>query len=99
MWRKTQALAKAAEAGAVRCTSAAEAVTGADAVVTMLPAGKHVEGVYTGDVFDAAKADALFLDCSTIDVATARIVCSRRSRSFGEAQEQLYRTIARVPTG
>jgi len=69
-----EALAKAAEAGAVRCTSAAEAVTGADAVVTMLPAGKHVEGVYTGDVFDAAKADALFLDCSTIDVATARRV-------------------------
>ena len=69
-----EALAKAAEAGAVRCASAAEAVTGADAVVTMLPAGKHVEGVYTGDVFDAAKADALFLDCSTIDVATARRV-------------------------
>ena len=69
-----EALAKAAEAGAVRCASAAEAVAGADAVVTMLPAGKHVEGVYTGDVFDAAKADALFLDCSTIDVATARRV-------------------------
>ncbi|WP_176595896.1 MULTISPECIES: 3-hydroxyisobutyrate dehydrogenase [Sphingobium] len=69
-----EALAKAAEAGAVRCASVAEAVSGADAVVTMLPAGKHVEGVYTGEVFGAAKADALFLDCSTIDVATARRV-------------------------
>nr|WP_087575804.1 3-hydroxyisobutyrate dehydrogenase [Sphingomonas sp. CDS-1] len=69
-----EALAKAVEAGAVRCTSVAEAVAGADAVVTMLPAGKHVEGVYSGEVFAAAKADALFLDCSTIDVATARRV-------------------------
>lgn len=69
-----EALAKAVEAGAARCTSVAEAVAGADAVVTMLPAGKHVEGVYSGEVFDAAKADALFLDCSTIDVATARRV-------------------------
>ncbi|KEQ55380.1 3-hydroxyisobutyrate dehydrogenase [Sphingobium chlorophenolicum] len=69
-----EALAKAAEAGAVRCASAAEAVTAADAVVTMLPAGKHVEGVYQGEVFGAAKADALLLDCSTIDVATARRV-------------------------
>ncbi|WP_327754183.1 3-hydroxyisobutyrate dehydrogenase [Sphingobium sp. SJ10-10] len=69
-----EALAKAVEAGAVRCASVAEAVAGADAVVTMLPAGKHVEGVYSGEVFAAAKADALFLDCSTIDVATARRV-------------------------
>ncbi|PJG49196.1 3-hydroxyisobutyrate dehydrogenase [Sphingobium sp. LB126] len=69
-----EALAKAVEAGAVRCASAAEAATGADAVVTMLPAGKHVEGVYTSEVFGAAKADALFLDCSTIDVATTRRV-------------------------
>src|SRR3546814_10982091 len=61
-----EALAKAVEAGAVRCASAAEAVAGADAVVTMLPAGKHVESVYQGEVFGAAKADALFLDCSTI---------------------------------
>ena len=68
------ALDKAVEAGAVACASAGDAVEGADAVVSMLPAGKHVEAVYTGSVFSAAKADALFLDCSTIDVATARRV-------------------------
>ena len=68
------ALAKAEQAGAVRCASAAEAVAGADAVVSMLPAGKHVESVYKEAVFEAAKAGALFLDCSTIDVATARRV-------------------------
>ena len=69
-----EALAKAEAAGAVRASGAADAVTGADAVVTMLPAGKHVEAVYTGEVFDAAKPGALFLDCSTIDVTTARRV-------------------------
>ena len=69
-----EALAKAEAAGAVRASNTAEAVAGADAVVTMLPAGKHVEAVYNGDVFGAAKPGALFLDCSTIDVATARRV-------------------------
>jgi 3-hydroxyisobutyrate dehydrogenase len=39
----------------------------------MLPAGKHVAGLYQ-DVADAIKADALVLDCSTIDAATARAV-------------------------
>lgn len=68
------ALKKAEAAGVTRATGAAEAVSGADAVVTMLPAGKHVEAVYTNEVFGAAKAGALFLDCSTIDVATARRV-------------------------
>lgn len=68
------ALAKAEEAGAVRASSAADATAGADVVVTMLPAGKHVEAVYTGEVFAAARAGALFLDCSTIDVTTARRV-------------------------
>ncbi|MGK2911390.1 MAG: 3-hydroxyisobutyrate dehydrogenase [Sphingobium sp.] len=68
------ALAKAEAAGCARATGAADAVAGADAVVTMLPAGKHVDAVYNGEVFGAAKPGALFLDCSTIDVATARRV-------------------------
>ena len=69
-----EALAKAQAAGCTRTASTVDAVTGADAVVTMLPAGKHVEAVYTGEVFGAAKPGALFLDCSTIDVATERRV-------------------------
>ena len=68
------ALAKAEATGAVRCASAADAVAQADVVVSMLPAGKHVESVYTGEIFAAAKPGSLFLDCSTIDVATARRV-------------------------
>ncbi|AUW57045.1 3-hydroxyisobutyrate dehydrogenase [Sphingobium sp. SCG-1] len=69
-----EALAKAEAAGVTRSTSAADAAAGADAVVTMLPAGKHVDAVYNGEVFEAAKPGALLLDCSTIDVATARRV-------------------------
>ncbi len=66
------ALDKARDAGAFPCASAEEAVAGADAVVTMLPAGKHVDAVYNGSVFAVAKPDTIMLDCSTIDVETAR---------------------------
>ncbi len=68
------ALARAEGHGATRAASAIDAVAGADAVVTMLPAGGHVENVYDRALFDAARPGALLLDCSTIDVATARRV-------------------------
>ena len=77
------ALAKAEAAGATRASSSADAVAGADAVVTMLPAGKHVEAVYNDEVFGTAKAGALFLDCSTIDVATARrVIAAAKAKGF-----------------
>jgi 3-hydroxyisobutyrate dehydrogenase len=46
-------------------------VENADVVVTMLPAGEHVLSVWN-DVLPAANQGALFIDCSTIDVASAR---------------------------
>lgn len=67
-----EALARAVEAGCSRAASAAEAIAGAAAVVTMLPAGKHVASVYESEVFPNAAPGTLLLDCSTIDVATAR---------------------------
>ncbi len=67
------AVAKAVAGGAVDGGSVKEAVSGADVVVSMLPAGKHVRGVYA-EVFEVAASDALFLDCSTIDVESARAV-------------------------
>jgi len=69
-----EALARAVEHGCVEAKSAAEACKGADAVVTMLPAGKHVAGVYRESVFGAAPKKAILMDCSTIDVATAKTV-------------------------
>lgn len=74
-----KALAKAADAGCMACGSAAEAVSGADVVITMLPAGKHVLSVYAQDVLPGAKSGALLVDCSTIDVDSARQVASLAS--------------------
>lgn len=66
------ALNAAKAAGCLPAGSIIEAVTNAEAVVTMLPAGTHVAQVYEGDLFAAARPDTLLIDCSTIDVATAR---------------------------
>jgi 3-hydroxyisobutyrate dehydrogenase len=73
------ALAEAKEAGARPASSIADVVRGADAVISMLPAGPHVLSVYAGEdgVFANAEAGALFMDCSTIDVETAREVGAR----------------------
>lgn len=70
------AVAKAVAAGCVAASGTQDAVSAADVMITMLPAGKHVSAVYGGDdgVFTHAKSGALFIDCSTIDVATARAV-------------------------
>ena len=69
-----EALDKAKAAGCLPAASAAEACDGAEAVVTMLPAGKHVETVYADSIFGNAPAAAILIDCSTIDVATAKRV-------------------------
>ncbi len=74
--RSAAALERAGAAGCTVAGSAAQAVAGADAVVTMLPAGIHVRSVYADEVFDSAHPDALLLDCSTIDVATAKAVAA-----------------------
>jgi 3-hydroxyisobutyrate dehydrogenase len=67
-----EALARAEANGCARAGSAAEAVAAAEAVVTMLPAGKHVREVYESSVIGTAPKSAILIDCSTIDVATAR---------------------------
>lgn len=66
------ALAKAKKSGCTLAKSAAEAVRDAEAVVTMLLAGKHVRDVYESSVLGQALTTAILIDCSTIDVATAR---------------------------
>jgi 3-hydroxyisobutyrate dehydrogenase len=69
-------LARAEADGCAIATSVFQAVDGAGAVVTMLPAGANVRSVYEGEVFDATSGDAILIDCSTIDVATAKSVGS-----------------------
>jgi 3-hydroxyisobutyrate dehydrogenase len=69
-----EALSAAVEKGCGRAASTEEAVKDADVVITMLPAAKHVLGVYRDKVFGKAPASALLIDCSTIDVASARSI-------------------------
>ncbi len=68
-----EAIAQARADGATVAGSAAEAVAGADVVVTMLPAGKHVRAVWA-EIAAKAKPGALLIDSSTIDVESARAV-------------------------
>jgi len=65
-----QAVTKGCSAG----SSTADAVKDADVVITMLPAAKHVRAVFHDDVAPNAKPGTLLIDCSTIDVASARDV-------------------------
>jgi 3-hydroxyisobutyrate dehydrogenase len=57
--------------GAAIAESAVASVKGAEVVITMLPAGKHVLAVWS-DVIPAMTKGALIIDCSTIDVESAR---------------------------
>lgn len=77
------AVAKAVEAGCIAAADVKSCVEEADVVVTMLPAGKHVRAVYTGDdgILKHAKAGTLFIDSSTIDVESARAVIGQAVKS------------------
>lgn len=64
-------LDKVAEQGVVAARSAISAVKDAEVVITMVPAGQHVLDLYRAILLPAPRG-ALFIDCSTIDVASAR---------------------------
>ncbi|MCP2670246.1 3-hydroxyisobutyrate dehydrogenase [Maricaulaceae bacterium EIL42A08] len=72
------AVAKLVELGASAAGDVPKAVKGADVVVTMLPAGPHVKSVYLGEegVLANTHDDAVLIDCSTIDVDSAREVAA-----------------------
>ena len=81
-----EAVQRAAGAGARAASSTADAVAGAEAVVTMLPAGEHVHKACFGEdgIAAHAPADCLFIDCSTISVADAR-EAANKAREAGFA--------------
>ncbi|MCC5812765.1 MAG: 3-hydroxyisobutyrate dehydrogenase, partial [Ectothiorhodospiraceae bacterium] len=70
------AVKRVAEAGAGAAGSAADAVKGAEIVVSMLPAGKHVRGLYMGEqgLLASLAKGTLIIDSSTIDADSARAV-------------------------
>ncbi|CAJ1798028.1 3-hydroxyisobutyrate dehydrogenase [Aeromonas jandaei] len=76
---------RAIAAGCIAAGDTREAVTGCDVVISMLPAGEHVRSLWLGksdgerggqDLLAALPAGVLVIDCSTIDVASARQVGS-----------------------
>ncbi|MBV9510081.1 MAG: 3-hydroxyisobutyrate dehydrogenase [Caulobacteraceae bacterium] len=71
------ALDRARDAGCRPVASVADAVRTADVVITMLPAGQQVRRVYAEEILPAAAAGALLIDCSTIDVDSARAVAAQ----------------------
>jgi len=77
-----EALVKAKAHGCATAPSLAAAVADKDAVITMLPAGRHVRAVYCAPdgIFASAKPGALFCDCSTIDVQSARDVAKEAEK-------------------
>ena len=62
-----------ADAGARPSKSVAEAVENANIIISMLPAGKHVESLYFGEggIVNHLSGKALFIDCSTIESSSA----------------------------
>ena len=76
-----ESVAQLVKAGASAASSASDAVKDADVVITMLPASKHVEGIYLGSDGLLAKipSKALIIDCSTIAADSARKVAAAAS--------------------
>jgi len=72
-----EAMARAQAHGCEPAASARACVTDAEAVVTMLPHGAIVAAAYDADIIAHAPPSALLIDCSTIDVATARAVAEQ----------------------
>jgi 3-hydroxyisobutyrate dehydrogenase len=60
--------------------SAADCLIDAEVIITMLPEGKHVRSVYNDTVLKHSDTACLLIDCSTIDVATAREVASEAEK-------------------
>ena len=77
-----EATARARDAGAEAASSAADAASNCEIVITMLPAGEHVRSVYVedDDVLAAAQQGTLVIDCSTIDIETARAMIGEAER-------------------
>jgi len=69
--------------GGKAAATAAEAAIAGDIVITMLPAGPQVRAVYLGPegIIAKAKKGALLIDCSTIDVETARLVTEEAKKA------------------
>jgi 3-hydroxyisobutyrate dehydrogenase len=69
-------MAEVSVEGVTLAASGAEAATGADVVITMLPNGQILRAV-AADIIPAMRAGAVLVDCSTVDVDSARAVAEQ----------------------
>jgi 3-hydroxyisobutyrate dehydrogenase len=78
----TQSVTTLIEKGAHGAASAAQAVDGAEIIITMLPASKHVETLYLGEngLLKHCPKNALVIDCSTIAAESARRVADAAAK-------------------
>ncbi|HZL40162.1 MAG TPA: 3-hydroxyisobutyrate dehydrogenase [Pseudolabrys sp.] len=76
------AVAKLVTAGGTSVETAKSAAARSDVVITMLPSGKEVREVYLGSsgIVENANQGTLLIDCSTIDVETARAVATEAEK-------------------
>jgi len=75
-----EAMRRAQVSGCRPASSAADAVKEAEIVITMLPAGRHVRAVFETEVLPNVSKGALLIDCSTIDVESARHVAGEAAK-------------------
>lgn len=86
-----EAIQKVVSLGCIAASTAVIAAQEADVVVSMLPSGKHVEELYVSAehaLFDVVHKDALIIDSSTIDAATAKrvsAIATERGLNFVDA--------------
>ncbi len=86
-----EALAHAVAEGCLQAASAADAVKDAEFVISMLPAGRHVEGLYVSGpdpLLQLIAPSALIIDCSTIEADVAKRVsgvAAEQGRDFIDA--------------
>jgi 3-hydroxyisobutyrate dehydrogenase len=76
-----EALQRAEENGCRSAASVADAVKDAEVVISMLPAGPQVRQVFETEVLPNAPKSALLIDCSTIDVDSARHVAAKAAEA------------------
>ena len=95
------------DAGASSAESASAAAKGADFVISMLPAGKHVEGLYIGNaetgqvgLLDELPTTTVIMDSSTIDVATAKKVgAAAKAKNIGMMDTPVSGGVAAAAAG
>ncbi|HBQ36280.1 MAG TPA: 3-hydroxyisobutyrate dehydrogenase [Rhodobacteraceae bacterium] len=66
--------------GVIKAASASQLATGKDVVITMLPNGEILRSV-ANDILPVMQNGAVFLDCSTVDVDSARAVAVQAEKA------------------